>query len=49
MRLMGEAEYRNLPPELRELIQVGMGGAALKGLLDQIDLKQHIADLTAEA
>jgi len=49
MRLMGEVEYRNLPPELRELIRVGMGGAALKELLDEIDLKQLIADLTAEA
>ncbi len=49
MRMMGEVEYRNLPPELRGLIQVGMGGGALKELLDNIDLKQLIADLTAEA
>ncbi len=49
MRMMGEVEYRNLPPELRGLVQVGMGGGALKELLDSIDLKQLITDLTAEA
>ncbi len=49
LRLMSEVEYRNLPPEFRELIRVGMGGGALKELLDDIDLKQLITDLTAES
>lgn len=47
--LMSETDYRNLPHELRSMISVGMGGAALKDLLDAIDLPQLIADLTAEA
>ena len=49
LSLMGEGDYRNLPDELRKMITVGMGGAALKELLDEIDLKQLIADLTQEA
>lgn len=47
--LMSETDYRNLPVELRSMITVGMGGAALKDLLDEIDLPQLIADLTTEA
>lgn len=47
--LINETEYRNLPDELRALITVGMGGAALKDLLEEIDLKQLIEDLTKEA
>ena len=49
LRLMSEAEYRALPEELRDLITVGMGGGALKELLDEIDLKALIGDLTTEA
>ena len=49
LALISESDYRNLPDELRGLIKVGMGGAALKELLDEVDLKQLIADLTAEA
>ena len=48
-RLMNETEYRNLPDELRAIIKVGMGGAALKELLDEINLKDLIAQLSAEA
>ncbi len=47
--LMNETEYRNLPRELRDMITVGMGGAALFDLLSEIDLQQLITDLTAEA
>ncbi|HSW75318.1 MAG TPA: DNA-directed RNA polymerase subunit beta' [Candidatus Saccharimonadales bacterium] len=47
--LIGEAEYRNLPDELREIVKVGMGGAVLKELLDEIDLRSLINDLTADA
>ena len=49
LALISETEYRALPAELRELIKVGMGGAALKELLDGIDLKQLIATLNEEA
>ena len=48
LALMNEGDYRNLPDELRELIKVGMGGAALKELLDEVNLKKLIADLTEE-
>ncbi len=47
--LMSETDYRNLPRELRDMISVGMGGAALAELLTEIDLPQLIADLTTEA
>lgn len=49
LHLISEAEYRALPEDLRDLIEVGMGGAALKDLLDEIDLKELIAELTEEA
>ncbi|HSX45409.1 MAG TPA: DNA-directed RNA polymerase subunit beta' [Candidatus Saccharimonadia bacterium] len=49
LSLINETDYRNLPNELRSLTEVGMGGAALKDLLDKIDLKQLIEDLTKEA
>jgi DNA-directed RNA polymerase subunit beta' len=46
--LINETDYRNLPEEYEELTEVGMGGVALKALLDQIDLPQLIADLSEE-
>jgi len=49
LHLISEVDYRNLPDELRALIEVGMGGQALKNLLDEIDLKSLIAELTKEA
>ena len=49
LNLMNETDYRALPDELRKMITVGMGGMALKELLDDIDLHQLIADLTHEA
>src|ERR1044072_608485 len=36
--LLSEVDYRNLPEEYEELVTVGMGGPALKALLDEIDL-----------
>lgn len=48
LALISESDYRNLPDELRGLIKVGMGGAALEELLSEIDLKQLITDLTQE-
>jgi DNA-directed RNA polymerase subunit beta' len=49
LALINETDYRNLPDELRKLVTVGMGGAALKDLLTEINLKQLIEDLTKEA
>ncbi len=49
LRLLSETEYRELPDDVRELITVGMGGIALRDLLEEIDLKKLIDDLTAEA
>ena len=49
LALIGESEYRNLPDELRELVKVGMGGASLKELLDEVKLPSLIAELTEEA
>ncbi len=48
-RLISEVDYRNLLPEYRELITVGMGGTALRDLLEEIDLDKLIEELTAEA
>ena len=47
--LISEADYRNLPEEYDELIEVGMGASAVKDLLDKIDLPKLIAELTEEA
>ena len=46
--LINEVDYRNLPEEYEELIGVGMGGTALKALLDEINLPTLIAELTEE-
>ncbi|MDZ7785520.1 MAG: DNA-directed RNA polymerase subunit beta' [Candidatus Saccharibacteria bacterium] len=47
--LISESDYRELPDNLAELIEVGMGGAALKDLLDEVNLEDVIAKLNAEA
>ena len=47
--LISESEYRNLPEEYDELIEVGMGASAVKELLDKIELPKLIAELTEEA
>ncbi len=46
--LISEVDYRNLPEEYEELITVGMGGAALKVLLDEINLPELITKLSEE-
>lgn len=46
--LISESDYRNLPEEYEELASVGMGGTALKALLDEIDLPMLIAELSEE-
>ena len=48
LNLINETDYRALPDELRAIIKVGMGGSALKDLLDRIDLKALIAELDSE-
>ena len=47
--LLSEVDYRSLPEEYEELVEVGMGGAALKAMLDEIDLPTLIANLSEEA
>ena len=47
--LLSETDFRNLPEEYEDLVRVGMGGSALKALLDEIDLSKLIAELTEEA
>ncbi len=42
--LLSETEYRNLPDELQAIVKVGMGGAALKELLVEIDLHELIKE-----
>lgn len=49
LSLINETEFRSLPRELRDMVEVGMGGAALKDLLEDIDLSKLIAELTSEA
>ncbi len=46
--LISETDYRNLPEEYEELVEVGMGGTALKAMLDEIDLPTLIAELSSE-
>ena len=43
-----EVEYRNLPEEYEDLIEVEMGAAAIKKLLDEVDLDKLILDLHKE-
>ncbi len=47
--LISETDYRNLPDDVQALATVGMGGAALKELLDEVDLGKLIDELTTEA
>ncbi len=49
LNLISETDYRALPDELADLIEVGMGGSALKDLLDDVNLDTLITDLSAEA
>ncbi len=47
--LINESDFRNLPEEYEEIITVGMGGPALKALLDEVHLDTLIAELREEA
>ncbi len=46
--LINETDFRNLPEEYEELATVGMGGTALKALLDEVDLPTLIGELQVE-
>lgn len=46
--LLSETDYRNLPEELDEIIEVGMGGSALRDLLEEVNLSELIERLQAE-
>ncbi len=46
--LLSESDYRNLPEEYEELVKVGMGGKALKAMLDEINLDTLIEELRGE-
>ncbi len=46
--MIAETDFRELPEEYEELVEVGMGGTALKALLDEIDLPVLIAQLAEE-
>lgn len=48
LRLINETDYRSLPDDLQDLVEVGMGGSALKELLDEIDLTKLIEELSKE-
>lgn len=48
MRLISEIEYRALPDEIAGIISVGMGGSALKELLDGTDIESLITELGKE-
>jgi DNA-directed RNA polymerase subunit beta' len=46
--LISETDFRNLPEEYEELVDVGMGGVALKAMLDEINLEDLIKQLSEE-
>lgn len=47
--LISETDFRTLPDEYQAIARVGMGGAAIQGLLDEINLESLIAELSEEA
>ena len=47
--LMNETDFRNLPEEYEDIIEVGMGGEAIKALLDEINIDELIESLKEEA
>ncbi len=49
LHLINETDFRNLPDDFQALAKVGMGGSALKQLLEQADLKKLIKELNKEA
>ena len=48
-QLMSETDYRNLPDDYSDIIEVGMGGSALYELLAEINLDALVKELAEEA
>jgi DNA-directed RNA polymerase subunit beta' len=46
--LISETDYRNLPDEVQDLATVGMGGEAIKKMLEKVDLEALITSLQSE-
>lgn len=46
--LLSETDYRALPEDLQDLIKVGMGGEAIKAMLESVDLEELITNLSTE-
>ncbi len=49
MNLLAEIQYADLPDDLKDIIDVGIGGQALKELLEDVDLESLIKELYEEA
>jgi DNA-directed RNA polymerase subunit beta' len=49
LSLISENDYRALPDDMADLIEVGMGGSALLDLLSDVELNVLIKELTTEA
>ena len=47
--LITETDYRNLSDDLQDLVQVAMGGTAIKAMLEAVDLSKLIEELIVEA
>ena len=47
--LMSETDFRALPEEYEDIIELGMGGEAIKRLLDEIDINELVENLKEEA
>jgi DNA-directed RNA polymerase subunit beta' len=46
--LLSETDYRELPEEMEDIVNVGMGGSALRELLSGVDLSELIETLQTE-
>lgn len=49
MNLLTELQYAELPEEMSEIIDVGIGGQVMKELLEAVELEKLIKELTEEA
>ena len=49
MNLLAEIQYAELPDDLKEIIDVGIGGQAIKDLLEDVDLDDLMKELYEEA
>lgn len=47
--LISESDYRNLTDDMQDIVTVGMGGSAIKTMLDSVNLESLITDLAVEA